>query len=253
MNALVISRAEPEPEPVAARFTNLGALASSLRAQSCEVLQVLMRASGQTVSKEQLLQQVWGRRAVSDDSLVQCIKEIRQTLGDSKHLTLQTVHRRGYRLLLEKCETIGRPLLPWLAVLPICIDNIEPCALMWSFRLLSGLGAKLAGHPGFSVLSRFSMNSIKYEQLTARQMSDRLGAQYLLSGELSRTASTFHWSFELIHARKDRVLWSSNGEFFATATPEKIDSLAGEIAHEITSPLLVDWKIECNQVQLSTT
>jgi DNA-binding winged helix-turn-helix (wHTH) protein/TolB-like protein len=253
MNALVITKTEP----AAARAANLRELASNLRAQSCEVLKVLIRASGETVSKEQLLQQVWGRRAVTDDSLVQCIKEIRQTLGDSKHQILQTVHRRGYRIMLEKCATKDPQLLPWLAVLPMCIDNIDPCALpcalMCSFRLLSGLGENLAGHPNFSVLSRFSMNSIKYERLTALQMSERLGAQYLLSGELRRAAHTFQWSFELIHARRDRVLWSNNGELVATATPEKIDSLACAIAHEIISPLMVSWKNECGREPLTET
>jgi TolB-like protein len=253
MNLLVTTRVEPEAEPVFAPFKNLDELASRLRAQSSQVLQALMRASGETVSKEQLLQQVWGRRAVTDDSLVQCIKEIRQMLGDSKHQILQTVHRRGYRLLLERCEATDQQLLPWLAVLPISIDNNDPCALICSFRLLSGLGANLAGHPSFSVLSRFSMNSTKYERLTARQISDRLGAQYLLSGELSRTVNTFHWSFELIHACRDRVLWSSNGEFAATAISEKIDSFASAISHEIISPLVVNWKNECKRVQLSET
>jgi TolB-like protein len=245
MNALVITRAEPKAEPVFAPLKNLDELASRLRAQSFQVLQSLRRASGEIVSKEELLQQVWGRRAVTDDSLVQCIKEIRQMLGDSKHQILQTVHRRGYRLLLEKCEAIDHQLLPWLAVLPISIDSSDPCALICSYRLLSGLGANLSGHPSFSVLSRFSMNSTKYECLTARQVSDRLGAQYLLCGELSRTFRTFHWSFELIHARRDRVLWSSNGEFAATATPKKLDSFASAIAHEIIPSLLVNRENYC--------
>jgi TolB-like protein len=244
MNALVSIKVEPD----AARATNFGGLPSKLRAQSCEVLKALMRASGEIVSKEQLLQQVWGRRAVTDDSLVQCITEIRRTLGDSKHQILQTVHRRGYRILLEKCETIEHRVLPWLAVLPMCINNIDPCSVACSLRLLSGIGANLAGHPNFSVLSRFSMNTIKCEQLTALQMSDRLGAQYLLSGELSRPANTFHWSFELIHARRDRVLWSGNGELLSTATPDKIDSLAKAIAREIISPLVGDWQTVCNRV-----
>jgi cholera toxin transcriptional activator len=81
MNELVM----PSDDAIVRRFANFKKIAFNLRAQSSEVLQALMRSPGETVSKEQLFQQVWGRREVTNDSLVQCIKEIRQTLGDSNH------------------------------------------------------------------------------------------------------------------------------------------------------------------------
>ena len=46
--------------------------------------------------------------AVTDDSLVQCIHEIRRALGDERHAVLPTVSRRGYRLSLRS-EAPRRP------------------------------------------------------------------------------------------------------------------------------------------------
>lgn len=75
-----------------------GSVPIALRAQSMRVLELLLDAEGAMLSKDQLVEAVWGRVAVTDGSLVQCVKEIRLAIGDPKHLLLQTVHRRGYRL-----------------------------------------------------------------------------------------------------------------------------------------------------------
>lgn len=70
-----------------------------LRKQSCEVLSALARRPVETVPKEALMAEIWPDVAVTDDSLVQCIGDIRRTLGPEARNCIQTVHRRGYRLV----------------------------------------------------------------------------------------------------------------------------------------------------------
>ena len=72
-----------------------------LRSQSFDVLNHLVEHAGQLVSKQDLFTTVWGGAARTDDSLVQCIKDIRQVLGDTDHRIIKTVHRRGYMLVAE--------------------------------------------------------------------------------------------------------------------------------------------------------
>jgi DNA-binding winged helix-turn-helix (wHTH) protein len=48
-----------------------------LRNQSAQVLAELAKARGTTISKDILVDSVWGETFVTDDSLVQCIKDIR--------------------------------------------------------------------------------------------------------------------------------------------------------------------------------
>ncbi len=72
-----------------------------LRPKSFAVLGHLARHAGRLVSKQDLHEAVWGHVAVSDDSLVQCIRELRLKLRDHDHRIIKTVPRRGYRLDAE--------------------------------------------------------------------------------------------------------------------------------------------------------
>ena len=72
-----------------------------LRSQSFDVLNHLVERAGQLVTKQELFDAIWGGAARTDDSLVQCIKDIRQALGDSDHRYIKTVHGRGYRFVAE--------------------------------------------------------------------------------------------------------------------------------------------------------
>jgi DNA-binding winged helix-turn-helix (wHTH) protein len=72
-----------------------------LRPQSAAVLQLLGQHANQLVSKQTLMQEIWTDSVVTDDSLVQCIKEIRRALGDSQHQIIQTLPKHGYKLVVH--------------------------------------------------------------------------------------------------------------------------------------------------------
>src|SRR6476619_156309 len=69
-----------------------------LRPKAFQLLCHLCENAGRLVSKQELHDAVWGRVAVSDDALVQCIRELRQKLGDEDRTVIRTVPRRGYLL-----------------------------------------------------------------------------------------------------------------------------------------------------------
>lgn len=69
-----------------------------LRRQSFDLLCFLAENAGCVVGKDKLLAAVWPGVCVTDDSLVQCIGDIRQALGDARHQIIKTVPRRGYML-----------------------------------------------------------------------------------------------------------------------------------------------------------
>jgi formylglycine-generating enzyme required for sulfatase activity len=70
----------------------------NLRPKAFEVLRYLAANAGRLVPKQELCEAVWPNVFVSDDSLVQCIRELRDRLGDDEHRLIKTVHRRGYLL-----------------------------------------------------------------------------------------------------------------------------------------------------------
>src|SRR5229473_3697758 len=67
-----------------------------LRPKSFEVLNYLVENNGRLVSKDELIHAVWVDTAVTDDSLVQCLKDIRHALRDEAQQIIKTVHGRGY-------------------------------------------------------------------------------------------------------------------------------------------------------------
>src|SRR5436190_10427578 len=73
----------------------------ALRPQSFDVLRYLAEHAGTVISKDQLIEAVWDRRPASDDSVMQCIKDIRQALGEGAHETIKTVSKRGYLFAAE--------------------------------------------------------------------------------------------------------------------------------------------------------
>ncbi len=69
-----------------------------LRAKSFSVFLALAKNHPDPISKEQLIEDVWGQVAVSDDSITQCIADVRRALGDKAHALVQTNPGIGYRL-----------------------------------------------------------------------------------------------------------------------------------------------------------
>jgi predicted ATPase/DNA-binding winged helix-turn-helix (wHTH) protein len=95
-----------------------------LTPKSLAVLCYLARHPGQVVSKDELFRAVWPDTAVSDAALTSCIQELRRALRDDprhpRHI--QTVHRRGYRLLGPVAASDDRPGTP-ATVLPAPADS----------------------------------------------------------------------------------------------------------------------------------
>jgi len=68
----------------------------SLRPKAFEVLTHLVAHHGKLVSKNELVEAVWPDSAVTDNSLAQCLFEIRRALDDDSQTVIRTVARRGY-------------------------------------------------------------------------------------------------------------------------------------------------------------
>jgi tetratricopeptide (TPR) repeat protein len=72
----------------------------ALRPKTFQVLLYLLEHRDRTVSKEEILEAVWPATAVTDDTLVQSIGEIRRIVGDDSRDSwfIRTMPRVGYRL-----------------------------------------------------------------------------------------------------------------------------------------------------------
>lgn len=67
-----------------------------LRPQTLSVLQYLVERAGLLVTRREILGAVWPGTEVTDDSLTQCIAEIRRAIDDSERTLIKTVPKRGF-------------------------------------------------------------------------------------------------------------------------------------------------------------
>ncbi len=112
--------------------------------KSMEVLVHLAEAGGAVVERENLLRDVWGERAVSDEPLTRCIGELRKALGDDRSDPdyIRTIPKRGYQLLPAATELA---------------DKAPTTALRWNKnrRLIYILGAIAIGIAAFTAANQW--------------------------------------------------------------------------------------------------
>jgi len=91
---------EVEIDPGRARLRR-GSILRPLRQKPFQVLVYLIERRGEIVTKHELMENVWKDTTVTDDALVQCVKSIRQALGDDSRnpQLVQTLPKLGYRFI----------------------------------------------------------------------------------------------------------------------------------------------------------
>ncbi len=225
-----LSRNAPENETKSHEVISLGAFrfdpsqpalfdatgaAVALRSQSIEVLGQLAARTGEVVAKDSLIDAVWGDTFVTDDSLVQCIADIRRALGDSDHKLVQTLPRRGYRLNSGPVAIyLPAPLLPDLAgrraiaVLPFISLSDDPEHAFFAEGLSEDLIARLSMVRRLTVLaspSRFVFNG---DALRAKNAGTDLGPEFLIKGTVRRAHDKVRVTVQLIKTESETVLLS---------------------------------------------
>ncbi|MGA8445425.1 MAG: winged helix-turn-helix domain-containing protein, partial [Roseiarcus sp.] len=70
----------------------------ALRPKSLDLLLALARNPGRIMSRDELFDAVWPDVTVTEDSIAQCVREVRRVIGDSDGRVLRTIVKRGYCL-----------------------------------------------------------------------------------------------------------------------------------------------------------
>jgi DNA-binding winged helix-turn-helix (wHTH) protein/predicted ATPase len=83
---------------------------TTLTPKAAAVLAALLEKAPGLVTKEELLNRVWGGRAVGDEAITSCIQEVRRALDDDARNPryIETRHRRGYRLMVPAIGLANR-------------------------------------------------------------------------------------------------------------------------------------------------
>jgi DNA-binding winged helix-turn-helix (wHTH) protein/TolB-like protein len=85
----------------------------ALRRQSFDVLRYLAEHRGEIVSRDDLIKAVWAvPPARPEDSVFQCIKDIRRALGEDARWIVRTLPSRGYQFMAEVTTIEALPVPP---------------------------------------------------------------------------------------------------------------------------------------------
>lgn len=239
-----------------------------LRHQSFEVLRQLVAGRGRVLGKEELISAVWPGIAVTDDSLVQCIHEIRRALGPKGQVALQTVPRRGYRLVLPQaagaapartgsvsrrqvlvaagiagCGLAVAALLlrrpddaavppdapPVIAVMPF--DDTDPANAPdhLGASLAETIIAMLSRCPEVATLARRSSFALRDERGDLRTLGRKLGADYVLEGSVRRDGSRLRVTARLDAVTTGRQVWAARFDAQGSDPLVLADAVAGRI------------------------
>ncbi|HMJ30925.1 MAG TPA: winged helix-turn-helix domain-containing protein [Xanthobacteraceae bacterium] len=122
-----------ELDPDRAELRRPGGEAIKLRPKTFAVLTLFAANPGRVLSKPELMEAVWPDVHVGDDSLFQCIREIRAALADDDRAIVKLVSGRGYLFDAEvSTEALGTPVPPAaVAVAPAAVPakNWRPFGL----------------------------------------------------------------------------------------------------------------------------
>jgi DNA-binding winged helix-turn-helix (wHTH) protein/Tol biopolymer transport system component len=91
-------------------FLRRGGEDVALPPKPLEVLTYLVEHHGRLVTKTELVEAVWLDTAVTDNSLAQCVLEIRRALADQSQQMIRTVMRRGYVFTTPVSSAVQFPL-----------------------------------------------------------------------------------------------------------------------------------------------
>jgi TolB-like protein/tetratricopeptide (TPR) repeat protein len=177
-----------------------------LRPQSFRMLHYLVENGGRLLTKSELLKALWGDLAVTDDSLVQCLRDVRLALDDHDHSIVKTVPRRGYLFALRPKF---RPKLSSIAVLPFVdmsseSEKVEYLADGLAEELINMLGKT----PGLKVASRSSSFRFHGKAHDIAELGRQLNVGTILEGSVRHSGDQLRISVRLVNASDGCNLWS---------------------------------------------
>jgi adenylate cyclase len=162
-----------------------------LRAKSFELLRYLVQNAGRLISKDELVTAVWPNVIVGDDSLAQCMSELRNALSDLDRRIIKTVPRRGYLFAVPvsiiPSETI-KPVDPGRAP-PEDATSLPESTLGGATRVAEPITTEtslpLPDKPSIAVLAFTNMSGDPEQEYFADGMVE----------EIITALSRIHWLF----------------------------------------------------------
>jgi TolB-like protein/Flp pilus assembly protein TadD len=216
------------------------------------ILQALLEAGGQPVSKTDLMASAWPGLVVEDSNLsvqVTALRKLLATAGVDGEAGIVTVPRLGYRMhgavAVEQTQLAPLELgavdhggRPSIAVLPFAHLGDDPAQDYLADGVTEALIATLTRFRWFTVSGRGSSQVYKLRPTDNRTAAAELGVRYLVEGSVRKSGPRLRISVQLVDAPAAQCLWAEQYDFADADLFEVQDAIVHQVAGAIEPALL---------------
>jgi TolB-like protein/DNA-binding winged helix-turn-helix (wHTH) protein len=239
--------------------------------QVFDLLTFLIRNHDRIVSKDEILDEVWDGRIVSEAALSSRINAARKAIGDSGNdqIFIRTFHKRGFRFVGDveelpdetagggpvpsveplpvtgpeaaEAPSAGAPAFergkPSIAVLPF--ENVSEDAEheYFAYGLTEDVIRLLGRNRWLTVLTRHSTYAYRGQEVDPREVGTSLGVRYLVKGSVRKMGQRVRITAELVSTEDGSQLWSEVHDIELADIFDIQDAMAKQVAAVIEPEL----------------
>jgi DNA-binding winged helix-turn-helix (wHTH) protein len=184
------------------------------------LLTLLAENSDRVLSRDDMIESVWGGRIVSDAAVSTVLKQVRKALGDGGRAQefIRTIHGRGHRFVADvriaaaaadvKTDVPRSDGRPTLAVLPFIWTGASGRWEKLPDAIAAEVIASLSRLRWLKVIARESTFRFRNPSVDVEAVRNVLGAGYALSGVVESFDARLAVSLELFETDGGSVIWA---------------------------------------------
>src|SRR5499427_9316225 len=194
--------------------------------QVFDLLIYLVQNRDRVVTKNDLIDAVWGGRVVSDSTLTSRINAARRAIGDNgqQQKLIRTIARKGLRFVGDvRLQASGAeppsespqsgtalplPDRPAIAVLPFVNMSGEPEQEYFSDGISEDIITALSKLRWFFVIARNSSFTYKGKAVHLKQIGEELGVGYVVEGSVRKDGDRVRITAQLIDVATGSHIWA---------------------------------------------
>ncbi len=227
-----------------------------LEPQVFDLIALLAENPGRLISRDDLINSIWDGRAVSDSTIDARIAAARRAVGDdgARQEVIETVPRRGIRLVtnvqnpdpslsedapfknpksISSAPKSDNSQLPVVAVLPFSNLSQDEQDQFFAEGISEDITTELSRFSSIRVISRMSSFQYRRTSLDLAEVSERLGASFILSGSVRRSHDRIRISVSLGEMATGTQVWAERYD----RPLDDIFAVQDEIAEIVASTL----------------
>jgi TolB-like protein/Tfp pilus assembly protein PilF len=225
-----------------------------------DLLLFLVQNREQVVTRDDLLQAVWGGRIVSESTLTSHINAVRKAIGDTgrEQRLIRTVSRKGIRFVgkiqeeeLPANTSVTDSTIASERLGPVLTLPDSPSIAVLPFRNLSGdveqdyfadgvvedIITALSRIRWLFVIARNSSFTYKGKTVDEKQVGRELGVRYVVEGSVRQSENRIRITGQLVDATTGTHLWAERFEGTLDDIFELQDQIATSIVGAVASQL----------------